>query len=115
MNKPITGDELLTFFKTLDEFTPTLPDSLTSHYLSQAGLQTSDPRIIRLVSLAAQKFLTEVASDALTHSTMRGSAPTTSAGSSKKAKDKKNCLKMEDLTPALQELGIEVKKPAYYM
>ena len=46
MNQPITGDELLNFFKTLDDYAPTLPDSLTAHYLSQAGLHTSDPRIV---------------------------------------------------------------------
>ena len=68
-----------------------------------------------MVSLAAQKFLTEVASDALAHSTMRGTQPTAGGGSSKKTKEKKNCLKMEDLQPALTDLGIQVKKPAYYM
>lgn len=116
MNQPISGDELLNFFKTLDDYTPTLPDSLTAHYLSQAGLHTSDPRIIRLVSLAAQKFITEVASDALTHSQMRGNpAGGSSASGNKKSKEKKNCLRMEDLQPALADMGIQVKKPAYYM
>ena len=67
MNQPITGEELLTFFKSLDEYTPTLPDALTAHYLSQCGLHTSDPRLVRLVSLAAQKFLTDIATDALSH------------------------------------------------
>ena len=71
---------------------------------------------IRLVSLAAQKFITEVASDALTHSQMRGN-PAGSFGSAgnKKSKEKKNCLRMEDLQPALADMGIQVKKPAYYM
>lgn len=111
MNQPITGEELLTFFKSLDEYTPTLPDALTAHYLSQCGLHTSDPRLVRLVSLAAQKFLTDIATDALSHSTMRGAG----TGSSKKGKEKKHCLKMEDLVPALNDLGITIKKPAYYM
>lgn len=74
------------------------------------------------MSLATQKFLTEVASDALTHSQMRGNPAGSSSGGggtggggSKKSKEKKNCLRMEDLQPALADMGIQVKKPQYYM
>ena len=38
---------------------------------TSSGFDTSDPRILRLVSLAAQKFVSEVASDALTHNKLR--------------------------------------------
>ncbi|KAL3217884.1 hypothetical protein MRX96_031990 [Rhipicephalus microplus] len=69
-----------------------------------------DPRVVRLVSLAAQKFLSDITNDALQHCKMRG------AGQSKKAtKDKRYTLTMEDLTPALQEYGINVKKPHYFV
>ncbi len=64
---------------------------------------------VRLISLAAQKFISDVVNDALQHGKMRG------AGQSKKtSKDKRYTLTMEDLSPALAEYGINVKKPHYF-
>uniref|UniRef100_A0A8D2QV01 TATA-box binding protein associated factor 10 n=1 Tax=Zosterops lateralis melanops TaxID=1220523 RepID=A0A8D2QV01_ZOSLA len=69
------------------------------------------PRRIRLISLAAQKFISDIANDALQHCKMKGTA---SGSSRSKSKDKKYTLTMEDLTPALAEYGINVKKPHYF-
>ncbi|EOA94128.1 Tripeptidyl-peptidase 1, partial [Anas platyrhynchos] len=66
---------------------------------------------IRLISLAAQKFISDIANDALQHCKMKGTA---SGSSRNKSKDKKYTLTMEDLTPALAEYGINVKKPHYF-
>ena len=82
---------------------------MTSHYLASAGLETTDPRIVKLVSLAAQKFVSDVASDALNHCKMRQSQ----AGN-KKSKDKKFVMTTDDLSQALGEQGVSVKKPPYY-
>ncbi|XP_052820982.1 transcription initiation factor TFIID subunit 10-like isoform X2 [Mya arenaria] len=99
---------LVDFVQQLDDYTPTIPDSVTAHYLSRAGFEPTDPRIIRLVSLAAQKFVSDVANDALQHCKMKGGAI------KNKGKDKKLVLTMDDLTPALAEYGINVKKPLYF-
>lgn len=66
---------------------------------------------IRLISLAAQKFISDIANDALQHCKMKGTA---SGNSRSKSKDHKYTLTMEDLTLALSEYGINVKKPHYF-
>ena len=76
---------------------------------------------VRLISLAAQKFISDIVNDALQQCKMKGtSAAATgaagggSAAAKKAAKDKKYTLSMEDLTPALAEYGVNVKKPHYF-
>jgi len=112
LQQKTTGAPLTDFVLQLEDYTPTIPDSVTSYYLNRAGFDSSDPRIARLISLAAQKFISDIANDALQHSKMRASGQ-----SSKKQgkQDKKMTLQMEDLTPALTEYGINVKKPMYFI
>ncbi|XP_030055687.1 transcription initiation factor TFIID subunit 10 [Microcaecilia unicolor] len=107
----ISTTPLVDFLMQLEDYTPTIPDAVTGYYLNRAGFEASDPRIIRLISLAAQKFISDIANDALQHCKMKGTA---SGSSRNKSKDKKYTLTMEDLTPALAEYGINVKKPHYF-
>uniref|UniRef100_A0A8C3QF57 TATA-box binding protein associated factor 10 n=1 Tax=Cyanoderma ruficeps TaxID=181631 RepID=A0A8C3QF57_9PASS len=110
--KPVVSTTpLVDFLMQLEDYTPTIPDAVTGYYLNRAGFEASDPRIIRLISLAAQKFISDIANDALQHCKMKGTA---SGSSRSKSKDKKYTLTMEDLTPALAEYGINVKKPHYF-
>ncbi|XP_030640338.1 transcription initiation factor TFIID subunit 10 [Chanos chanos] len=110
--KPVLSTTpLADFLMQLEDYTPTIPDAVTGYYLNRAGFEASDPRIIRLISLAAQKFISDIANDALQHCKMKGTA---SGSSRNKTKDKKYTLTMEDLTPALAEYGINVKKPHYF-
>lgn len=64
------------------------------------------------MSLAAQKFVSDVANDALQHCKTRGVSQTSKTS---KGKDRRYSLTMEDLTPALAEYGITVKKPHYFV
>lgn len=109
--KPAATTPLADFLMQLEEYTPTIPDAVTGYYLNRAGFEASDPRIIRLISLASQKFISDIANDALQYCKMKGTA---SGSSRSKTKDKKYTLTMEDLTPALTEYGINVKKPYYF-
>ncbi|XP_071331837.1 transcription initiation factor TFIID subunit 10 [Trachinotus anak] len=107
----VSTTPLADFLMQLEEYTPTIPDAVTGYYLNRAGFEASDPRIIRLISLASQKFISDIANDALQYCKMKGTA---SGSSRNKTKDKKYTLTMEDLTPALSEYGVNVKKPYYF-
>lgn len=107
----VSATPLADFLMQLEDYTPTIPDAVTGYYLNRAGFEASDPRIIRLISLASQKFISDIANDALQYCKMKGTA---SGSSRSKTKDKKYTLTMEDLTPALSEYGVNVKKPYYF-
>ncbi|KAF5297687.1 hypothetical protein FQA39_LY12018 [Lamprigera yunnana] len=111
------GQPLSDFLLQLEDYVPTIPDAVTAHFLHSAGFDPKDPRLLRLISIAAQKFISDIANDALQHCKMRSSNAATSHGSSKAkgSKDRRYCLSMEDLTPALAEYGITIKKPHYYV
>lgn len=74
---------------------------------------------MRLISIAAQKFISDVANDALQHCKTRTSNAPSSHTSSKnqntKSKDRKYCLAMDDLIPALNDYGITVRKAHYFV
>ncbi|CAL5358338.1 unnamed protein product [Camellia sinensis] len=53
------------FLASLMDYTPTIPDQLVEYYLAKSGFQCPDVRLIRLVAVATQKFIAEVATDAL--------------------------------------------------
>jgi len=108
---PTGGTNLAEFLTQLEDYTPTIPDSVTVSYMQRAGFDTIDPRIVRLISLASQKFVSDIVHDALQHCKMRGFGNTSSR---KSGKDKKYTLTMDDLSPALSEYGIQVKKPPYF-
>lgn len=73
-------------------------------------------RLIRLIALASQKFLSDLANDALQHCKMRTSSQVTSSSKNQKGpKEKKYIMTMDDLVPALQEYGIIARKPHYYV
>jgi len=99
------------FLLQLEDYTPTIPDAVVKHYLSSSGFDTSDPRVLRLVSLAAQKFVSDVANDALQHCKMRNAGQ---AIKNNKSKDRKYVMSMEDLGQALGNQGVTVKKPPYF-
>ena len=121
------------------------------HFLTKAGLQTDDPRMcvgsfndgaaviliaritctsIKLLSLATQKFMSDVAQDALQHCKQRQAANP----SAKKpgqvrlvcglclwhsplcgGQEKSFVLLTGDLEAALQEYGVNVRKAPYFL
>ncbi|KAJ1950732.1 transcription initiation factor TFIID subunit 10-like protein [Linderina pennispora] len=102
---------LAEFLVQMDSYEPIIPDALTDYYLAQAGFECDDVRIKRVLALATQKFIADVAADAFQYNRIR------QQGSKEKKfqqKDRRTVLTIEDLTAALSEYGVNIKKPEYY-
>ncbi|CAL8147616.1 unnamed protein product [Orchesella dallaii] len=106
-----TGFTLSDLLVQLEDYTPTIPDAVANHYLHMAGFESSDPRMSRILSLAAQKFISDIVNEAFQQCKLKGQA---AAVGKTKVKDKKYVLTMEDLIPVLNEHGISIRKPPYY-
>ncbi|RKP12509.1 transcription initiation factor TFIID 23-30kDa subunit-domain-containing protein, partial [Piptocephalis cylindrospora] len=102
--------QLAELLSLMDTYRPVIPETVTDYYLSEAGFQTSDPRIKRLLALAAQKFIADVVADAYRFARVR---PQTAAAR-RNGKDKRTVLTNDDLASALSEYGVNVRKPDYY-
>ncbi|KAJ9667563.1 hypothetical protein H2201_002432 [Coniosporium apollinis] len=67
------------FLGKMDDYAPIIPDAVTNYYLTLAGLppppQTS-PQLARLLALATQKFIADIAADAYQYSRIRSSNTT---------------------------------------
>ncbi|XP_014103112.1 transcription initiation factor TFIID subunit 10b isoform X1 [Bactrocera oleae] len=110
--------QLSDFMLQLEDYVPTVPDAVTACYLNSAGFESNDPRIVRLISVATQKFISDVANDALqqckTRCNSQSNTPGTHTPGQKPVKDRKYTLTMDDLAPALADYGITVRKAQYF-
>ncbi|KAM3759081.1 hypothetical protein ACB098_01G094000 [Castanea mollissima] len=102
------------FLASLMDYTPTIPDELVEHFLAKSGFQSPDLRLTRLVAVATQKFIAEVASDALQQCKAR-QATVVRDKRDKQQKDKRLVLTMEDLSRALHEHGVNLKHQEYFV
>ncbi|KAJ0425579.1 transcription initiation factor TFIID 23-30kDa subunit-domain-containing protein [Aspergillus carlsbadensis] len=68
------------FLGKMDEYAPIIPDAVTSHYLTLAGLpppgngpNQTPPHLARLLGLATQKFIADIAADSYQYARIRAS------------------------------------------
>lgn len=109
---PMREDEFNEFKQNLNEYTPLLPESVMEHFMEKAGVASSDPSIKKLVSLLAHKFVTDVAVSSFQYHKINQKA----AQKDKRfAKEKKPTFQLVDLEKALEEIGINISRPYYYM
>ncbi|CAJ0587955.1 unnamed protein product, partial [Mesorhabditis spiculigera] len=109
---PQPGADLREFLNSIDEFVPAIPDSVTQYYMHRAGVDSADPRIVRLISLATQKFISDIALDCQQQARMKGLG----VRPSKRSTDKnvKYTLTPELLETVLQEYGMTMPRAPYY-
>ncbi|OCF40581.1 hypothetical protein I317_05591 [Kwoniella heveanensis CBS 569] len=91
-----------------------IPEEITEYYLQRAGFECSDPRLKRLLSLSAQKFVSDLSRDAFHFAKLRTNGQAAGRGRPAAGVDRNRVvLTMDDLSLALGEHGVNVKKPDY--
>ncbi|KAK8843947.1 hypothetical protein IAR55_006739 [Kwoniella newhampshirensis] len=105
---------LAEFLVMLDGYKPLVPEEITEYFLQRSGFECSDPRLKRLLSLSAQKFVADLSRDAYHFAKLRLNGTTAGRGRPTGGADRNRVvLTMEDLSLALGEHGLNVKKPDY--
>ncbi|EPS40388.1 hypothetical protein H072_5791 [Dactylellina haptotyla CBS 200.50] len=125
------------FLGMMDEFAPIIPDAVTDYYLSLSGFHTTDVRIKRLLALATQKFIADIAADAYQYARIRTSSSNANAFTAGGAlpgaagggaggggvgggyatsgrRGGRMVLTMDDLGGAVAEYGVNTKRPEFY-
>jgi transcription initiation factor TFIID subunit 10 len=65
LSNPPRKNTLAEFMDNLKDCQPVIPDPVAIHVMRKNGLTTDDPRIVRLISLATQKFISDITLDAM--------------------------------------------------
>ena len=96
----------------VEDYSSVIPDSVTNSILKGAGVDNQTSEVTRLISLAAQKFISDISYEALQHCKMRGGGKEQKSKSS--GRDRKYAMSSEDVVVALSDQGLTVKKPPYF-
>lgn len=133
------GEILDEFCSKLKDVQTTLPETVVNHYMKKTGFIVNDPKLVKIISIASQKFISEIVNDVMQHHKLKSkstgqtsgtnastsgtnanqaSAAGQAQGSSSSTANKNApglVLTLEDLSNVLTEYGINVKKPYYFM
>nr|ODN98913.1 hypothetical protein L204_02878 [Cryptococcus depauperatus CBS 7855] len=105
---------LVELLAMLDGYKPLIPEEITEYFLQRSGFDCNDPRLKKLLSLVAQKFLSDLSKDAFHFSKLRVNGASQGRGRPAAGVDRnKIVLTMDDLSLALGEHGVNVKAPDY--
>lgn len=108
--------DLMELITSLDEFQPTVPEELVQHFAKECGCEFEDPKLLRLLCLATQKFVNGVLMEALQVARMRDSIPFNRLKElGYNPRDKRRVLTLDDLVKALRECGVMVPWVPYYL
>lgn len=132
--KDKTLGEVLDMMK---ENPPIIPDAVIDYYLTKNGFECADIRVKRLLALATQKFVSDIASDAYEYSRIRSNVAVQNANNGQtKARQLMNgqqsqltqqqqqqmeknsaskvVLTVNDLSSAVAEYGLNIGRPDFY-
>jgi transcription initiation factor TFIID subunit 10 len=110
------ANDVADFLGSLDEYVPIIPDELTNQYLARAGFKCDDVTATRLVSLATQKFVSDIVFDAtkVAEQRTRGGAGRGKAATQPKKQQERVSLSLDDVSSALKEYGVAVRRPEFF-
>lgn len=136
--KDKTLEEIL---EMMDSTPPIIPDAVIDYYLTKNGFNVADVRVKRLLALATQKFVSDIANDAYEYSRIRSSVAVSNANNSQararqllqgqqqpgvqqisqqqhqqneKTTASKVVLTVNDLSSAVAEYGLNIGRPDFY-
>jgi len=107
-----TLEVLEDLLERVEDYNSVIPDAVTSSILQGVGVDNQNSEVTRLISLAAQKFISDISYEALQHCKMRGGGKEQKSKSS--GRDRKYAMSSEDVVVALSDQGLTVKKPPYF-
>lgn len=120
---------------------PIIPDAVIDYYLMKNGFDCADVRVKRLLALATQKFVSDIAADAYEYSRIRSSVAVHNANNgqsrarqlmlgqqqpgqqqisqqqqqqNEKTTASKVVLTVNDLSSAVAEYGLNISRPDFY-
>ena len=104
------NNEMPDFLISLDSYASTVPEAVARYYMETSGITIKDPRLPKLLALAADKFLAETIHQAREIAAMRIQNVKTS---SKRKLESLDNLEMEDLESSLAQQRIHIcKRPS---
>ncbi|CCE93295.1 Taf10p TDEL_0F04840 [Torulaspora delbrueckii] len=136
--KDKTLDDIL---QLVEDSPPIIPDAVIDYYLMKNGFDCADVRVKRLLALATQKFVSDIAADAYEYSRIRSSVAVNNANNgqararqlmlgqqqpgqqqisqqqqqqNEKTTASKVVLTVNDLSSAVAEYGLNISRPDFY-
>lgn len=136
--KDKTLDDIL---QLVEDNPPIIPDAVIDYYLMKNGFDCADVRVKRLLALATQKFVSDIAADAYEYSRIRSSVAVNNANNgqararqlmlgqqqpgqqqisqqqqqqNEKTTASKVVLTVNDLSSAVAEYGLNISRPDFY-
>ena len=113
--KLIWSKDLSEFLKFVSDYEPTVPEACVQYYMEKSGAITTDPRVVKIVALATDKFLRDIICDARQVCKLRGqkrSVPRTASSRGTETDETSAfcTLHMEDLQQSLKRRRVNVAR-----
>lgn len=107
------------FLTNLDEYSPTVPEAVTEFYMNKGGVEAGDPRMVKLISLAADHFLAKTVYESRQVCLLRQENTSSTTKKSQKRKmaevanKTEDTFQEEDLDRALIAAGVRVRRSKF--
>ncbi|SCW04153.1 LAFE_0H07250g1_1 [Lachancea fermentati] len=123
----------------MEDNPPIIPDAVIDYYLTRNGFDCADVRVKRLLALATQKFVSDIATDAYEYSRIRSAITVHNSNNgqararqlilgqqqpgqltqqqqqqNERTKANKVVLTVNDLSSAVSEYGLNIARPDFY-